>query len=105
MALSSFMPSPRRFPPPWSIDEHEECFIVRDASGQALAYVYFVEQAAIIDQIGGAPHLLRDLGQPPLDAVDGGREPMRFGQSEQCQRAICFELDDALDQRPSTLRA
>jgi hypothetical protein len=20
-------------PPPWSIDEHEECFIVRDASG------------------------------------------------------------------------
>jgi hypothetical protein len=37
----------------------------------------FVEQAAIIDQIGGAPHLLRDLGQPPLDAVDGGREPLR----------------------------
>jgi len=41
---SSFMPSPRRFPPPWSIDEHEECFIVRDASGQALAYVYFEDE-------------------------------------------------------------
>jgi hypothetical protein len=38
------MPSPRRFPPPWSIDEHEECFIVRDASGQALAYVYFEDE-------------------------------------------------------------
>jgi len=34
----------RRFPPPWSIDEADpeldrRCFIVRDANGQALAYV------------------------------------------------------------------
>jgi hypothetical protein len=26
----------RRFPPPWTLDEHDECFIVRDANGQAL---------------------------------------------------------------------
>jgi hypothetical protein len=32
---------PRRFPPPWSIDEQMESFIVKDASGQALAYVNF----------------------------------------------------------------
>jgi hypothetical protein len=38
------MPSARRFPPPWSVDEQEACFIVRDASGQALAYVYFEEE-------------------------------------------------------------
>ena len=31
----------RRFPPQWTLDEHDECFIVRDANGQALAYVYF----------------------------------------------------------------
>src|SRR5580704_15257855 len=30
----------RRFPPPWSVDEQEACFIVRDTNGQALAYVY-----------------------------------------------------------------
>ncbi len=30
----------RRFPPPWSADETDACFIVRDANGQALAYVY-----------------------------------------------------------------
>jgi hypothetical protein len=30
----------RRFPPPWSVDETEPCFIVRDHNGQALAYVY-----------------------------------------------------------------
>ena len=27
----------RRFPPPWSVDETDACFIVRDANGQALA--------------------------------------------------------------------
>jgi hypothetical protein len=34
--------SQRRFPPPWSVDELEECFVVvKDANGQALTYVYF----------------------------------------------------------------
>jgi hypothetical protein len=32
---------PRRFPPPWSIEESAACFIVRDGDKQALAYVYF----------------------------------------------------------------
>jgi hypothetical protein len=36
--------SPRRFPPPWSVDEQEASFIVRDKNGQALAYVYFDEE-------------------------------------------------------------
>jgi hypothetical protein len=32
----------RRFPPPWDIEEHDQnCFIVRDNNGQALAYVYY----------------------------------------------------------------
>ena len=35
---------PRRFPPPWSVEETDACFIVRDESGQALAYVYFEEE-------------------------------------------------------------
>ena len=30
----------RRFPPPWTA-EVTNCFIVRDADGQQLAYVYF----------------------------------------------------------------
>jgi hypothetical protein len=34
----------RRFPPPWSVDELEACFVVRDANGQKLAYVYFEEE-------------------------------------------------------------
>jgi hypothetical protein len=38
------MPSSRRFPPPWSIEELNACFIVRDANGQALSYVYFEDE-------------------------------------------------------------
>jgi hypothetical protein len=38
------IPSSRRFPPPWSIDELEACFVVRDSAGQKLAYVYFEDE-------------------------------------------------------------
>ena len=39
----------RSFPPPWSVEEPDpklgqSCFIVRDANGQALAYVYFEDE-------------------------------------------------------------
>jgi hypothetical protein len=33
-----------RFPPPWTVEETDACFIVRDANGQALAYVYFEDE-------------------------------------------------------------
>jgi hypothetical protein len=35
-----FMPA-RRFPPPWSVEELDACFVVTDSAGQKLAYVYF----------------------------------------------------------------
>jgi hypothetical protein len=44
------MPSPHRFPPPWTTEETDACFIVRDANGQALAYVCFRGRAG-----NGAP--------------------------------------------------
>jgi hypothetical protein len=31
----------RRFPPPWSVEEQSACFVVRDANGQALSYIYY----------------------------------------------------------------
>jgi len=45
--------APRRFPPPWSIEEQAACFTVRDHSGQVLAYVYFE------DEPGQRPRRLR----------------------------------------------
>ena len=38
--------TPRRFPPPWTIEDHNNaCFIVKDADGLAVAYVYYEEEA------------------------------------------------------------
>ena len=34
----------RRFPPPWTIEEHRESFIIHDASGQPLTYIYFDDE-------------------------------------------------------------
>jgi hypothetical protein len=34
----------RRFPAPWSVEELDACFVVRDREGQQLAYVYFEEE-------------------------------------------------------------
>jgi hypothetical protein len=45
LIIATIMTVPsRRFPPPWTAEETEACFIVRDHSGQALAYVYFEEE-------------------------------------------------------------
>jgi hypothetical protein len=36
------MRSPRRFPPPWTIEElNDACFVVSDNNGQKFAYVHF----------------------------------------------------------------
>jgi hypothetical protein len=41
----SILPA-RRFPPP-SVEEQAACFVVRDHSGQALAYVYFEDEPGL----------------------------------------------------------
>ncbi len=38
------MPDRRAFSPPWNVDEARESFCIRDARGQALAYVYFEDE-------------------------------------------------------------
>ena len=32
---------PRHFPLPWSVEELDTCFVVKDSSGQKLVFVYF----------------------------------------------------------------
>jgi endo-1,4-beta-D-glucanase Y len=34
----------RRFPPPWSVEERAASYIVKDATGFAVAYVYYEEE-------------------------------------------------------------
>jgi hypothetical protein len=63
-------PSPRRFPPPWSIKQ-PACFIVSDKGGQALAYFYFEEET---DRRSAAKLLTRD--EAFLLAVNFAKLPM-----------------------------
>jgi hypothetical protein len=44
--------TPRRFPPPWTVEEQEACFAVRDADGQQLAYEPGRESATGIAHAG-----------------------------------------------------
>jgi hypothetical protein len=37
------MPS-RRFPTPWTVEDHDACFIVSDHNGHSLAYVYYEQE-------------------------------------------------------------
>ena len=81
------MPSPRRFPPPWSIEEGSACFIVRDHDKEALAYVYFENEqgrrssaklltrdvafliAVNIAKLPNVPRqILKDIPRPPNSA-------------------------------------
>ena len=36
MTDSSDSMNPRRFPPPWSVEDPDACYIIREANGQAL---------------------------------------------------------------------
>ena len=38
------MVQPRRFPPPWTVEELDNRFVVIDSAEQKLAYVYFEEE-------------------------------------------------------------
>jgi len=48
-ALSEAMQFPsmiavRRFPPPWSIEDIDAAFVVKDSTGQTLGYFYYEEE-------------------------------------------------------------
>jgi hypothetical protein len=62
--------SERHFPPPWSVQELEACFIVIDSTGQKLAIVYFEEEPG---RRAAAKLLTRD--EAPRIAVDMAKLP------------------------------
>jgi hypothetical protein len=81
------MSAQRRFPSPWSIDERTESFIITDANGQHVAYVYFEDEsqrrlsmkrltrdeafliAVNIAKLPSVPRqILKDIPRPPNSA-------------------------------------
>jgi len=64
------LPSPRRLPPPRSVEQIPACFNVRDSDRQALAYVYFEEEpgrraAAKEETRDGARRIAADIAKLP----------------------------------------
>jgi hypothetical protein len=60
----------RRFPPPWSAEVTPNCFIVRDANGEALSYVYYESEpgrrsAAKLLSKDGARRIARNIAKLP----------------------------------------
>ena len=51
----------RRFPPPWSAEVQPNYYVVRDADGQQLAYVYYENERGR----RSAPHLLLKIKFSP----------------------------------------
>jgi hypothetical protein len=57
----------RRFPPPWSVEEQDACFVVRDHNGQQLTYVYFEDEgrrsaAQLLTNLCGAISACPEVG-------------------------------------------
>jgi hypothetical protein len=44
LRIKAHLTAPPGFPPPWSVEERPACFIIRDAGGQALSYLYYEEE-------------------------------------------------------------
>jgi hypothetical protein len=77
------MPEQSRFPPPWSVEELEACFVVRDQNGQALAYVYFEDEPG---RRSAAKLLSKDEARRIAVNRAPGGDDLHILQMARCQR-------------------
>jgi hypothetical protein len=56
----------RYFPPPWSVEELDSCFVVKDANGQALAYMYFEKEPLRRFGVASCSRVTRRSALPPF---------------------------------------
>ena len=48
VAFAELMTQPRRFPSPWSAELQPNYYVVRDADGQQIAYVYYESEPELL---------------------------------------------------------
>jgi len=73
--------SSRRFPPPWTVEETDACFIVKDHTGHSLAYVYLEEEPG------------RRIGSAPDDARRGAADCGEHRQIGRNSAPRCFSTN------------
>jgi hypothetical protein len=117
---------PRRFPPPWSIDERTESFVVKDANGQQLAYIYFEDEPQramsmrrisrdearrIAGNITKLPDLLRGEQKLPANtaavvkAISTGPLRAQYQAIRDAQRALAAHLEAEHPDDKATINA
>ena len=79
----------RRFPPPWSVEDIGAAFVVRDHSGQQLAYVYFEDEPG---RRSAAFLLKRDLDPAVNDNAPRRSLNMRVNHRERLF-ALIFDVE------------
>jgi hypothetical protein len=77
LVLDAMAESPRRFPSPWHADPMPGGYVVRDANGQALAYLYSRDNEAEARQ---AKMLTKDEAR--RIAVNIARLPEMLGKAD-----------------------
>jgi hypothetical protein len=116
----------RSFPPPWSIDERPESFIVKDATGQRLAFLYFddepqrqmpkkplsrEEARRIAANIAKLPDLLRGAQKLPANtaalvkAISSGPLRVQYQAIRDAQRALAAHLEAEHPEDRDTINA
>jgi len=79
----------RRFPPPWSVEELDACFVVIDSAGQKLAYVYFEDEP-------GRRSTAKMLSKDEARASSDSSEPS-FSQHAPRIKKCCRSLGSVCD--------
>jgi hypothetical protein len=92
----------RRLQPPWIVSEHDESFVVLDASGPGLAYVYFEDEPgrrAVMKRLtrDEAHRIAANVVKLPRSAADvaapteGPRGEELFFHNRPCVRGTGFQ--------------
>jgi hypothetical protein len=85
---------PRRFPAPWHADPMPGGYVVRDANGQALAYLYSRENAAEARQ---AKVLTADEARRVALNIRSSRDMGQSGWGRDGFRAVASHLPQTLE--------
>jgi hypothetical protein len=86
----------KNFPPPWSVEEQDACFVVRDHDGQQLAYIYFEDEpgrrsAAKLLTRDEARRIAMNIAKLPGAFLPPSGAQTRADQAKHCPLTVALE--------------